>query len=314
MTQNDQTNGESIFFPPQKKNASYYRREARARLAGKWKTGFLVSFLAILLGGASAGLSFSTNIDTEDLEALESFDLSLFMPMLPLFIFIGVFAILTNVAFDLFVSGPTEVGYHRFHLEVIDRNDAAVSVSTLFGSFREHYLKAVLLRLLRSAIGLLVSLPLLAATAIGLTHLVTAFLLPHTLETLLWSLITSSLIMLGGGAVTALIAFPVQYMYVCAPYILSEYPEIGALEAMRNSRHLMRGQKWKMFCLDMSFFGWMLLGALALGIGIIFVLPYLHTARALFYNDISNREAAKETEFPSLDPNDYIPNGTDTEL
>ena len=42
------------------------------------------------------------------------------------------------------------------------------------------------------------------------------------------------------------------------------------------------------------------------GIGVIFLTPYINAAVAAFYDDIANRAAAREVEFPSLDPNDYI--------
>jgi hypothetical protein len=44
------------------------------------------------------------------------------------------------------------------------------------------------------------------------------------------------------------------------------------------------------------------------GIGVFFLSPYMYAADAAFYDDIANRAAARETEFPSVDPNDYDPN------
>ena len=45
------------------------------------------------------------------------------------------------------------------------------------------------------------------------------------------------------------------------------------------------------------------------GIGMIFLTPYMQASFAAFYDDITNRAAARETEFPSLNPDDYDPNG-----
>ncbi len=305
MDQNQQTEG--IFFPPVKKNASYYRKEARSRLSGKWKTGFLVAFLATILGAAGNSVTLSPNINEEDLEQLAEFDFSALLPFLPLFIFIAVFSVLSAIAFDLFVSGPAELGFHRFHLEVIDGNDSAISASTLFRFFGPHYLKAVALRAIRTLITFLTGAPVLVATILGGLHFFKAMLTNPDLGELLMELLFFVATLSAGALITAVIAFPISYMYTFAPMILAEYPAAGAIEAMRNSRHLMRGHKWKLFCLDLSFIGWIMLGALTFGIGIIFVLPYIHTARALYYHDISGRETAKETEFPSLDPNDYTP-------
>ena len=69
---------------------------------------------------------------------------------------------------------------------------------------------------------------------------------------------------------------------------------------------MMRGNKWKLFCLDISFIGWGLLAVYCTcGIGMIFLMPYIYAARMAFYDDISNRQSAKEVEFPSLNPDDY---------
>lgn len=307
MDQNYQSSEESIFFTPVKKNAAYYRKQARTHLTGKWKIGFLVSFLAIILGAAGTSISSNLKLEKEDLEELAAFDPQALLAFLPMFIFLGITALITTFAFDLFVSGPAEIGYHRFHLEVVDQNGEEIAVRTLFRFFGTHYFKTVALRLLRTLIHFATALPLLASFVLGVIHLISSYLLSPELNTLLLSALTFTLIVSLGSLVSAAIAIPISYMYTAAPFIMADYPGVGAIEAMRNSRHLMRGHKWKLFCLDLSFIGWMILGALAFGIGIIFVLPYFNTARALFYNDVSGRETAKETEFPSLDPNDYTP-------
>lgn len=307
MDQNYQINDESIFFTPVKKNAAYYRKEARARLLGKWKTGYLVSFLAIILGAAGSLLSF--DLDKEDLERITSFDPQQLLPLLSALLIFGSLALITTLAIELFVSGPCEIGYHRFHLAIVDQNDSEVAVATLFGFFKKpHFFKAVLLRILRALVRLVTLLPLFAAYVLAAINVVSAYLLSPTLGNLILPILYSAAMILSGTLASLAIALPLSYAYTAAPFIMADYPGVGAVEAMRNSRHLMRGHKWKLFCLDFSFIGWMLLGTLLFGIGIVFVLPYFHTARALYYNDISRREAAKETEFPSLDPDDYMPN------
>ena len=44
------------------------------------------------------------------------------------------------------------------------------------------------------------------------------------------------------------------------------------------------------------------IGAVA---GVIILNPYMYAASAAFYDDAANREAARQAEFPSLDPEDY---------
>ena len=44
-----------------------------------------------------------------------------------------------------------------------------------------------------------------------------------------------------------------------------------------------KGSKAQLFCLDLSFIGWYLLGFLCCGVGAFFVQPYHQMARANFY-------------------------------
>lgn len=73
------------------------------------------------------------------------------------------------------------------------------------------------------------------------------------------------------------------YAYSMVPYILAENPNIGASEAIRLSNEMTEGHKAEMFILDLSFIGWYLLGALAFGIGIFFVMPYVDATKAELY-------------------------------
>lgn len=107
------------------------------------------------------------------------------------------------------------------------------------------------------------------------------------------------------------------YRYSMAAYILYENPQMTANEAITESKKLMVGNKWRLFCLEISFMGWMLLAALGiypvlmlLGvisvfisgfngvlIGVLililylaavmlFLNPYVEAAHAAFYREI----------------------------
>ena len=79
------------------------------------------------------------------------------------------------------------------------------------------------------------------------------------------------------------------YRYSMAEYILAENPELKVKEAIRRSSKLMKGNKWKYFCLDLSFIGWDLLAGLLPGVGSILLNPYKQAAFAAFYIDKSGR-------------------------
>lgn len=52
------------------------------------------------------------------------------------------------------------------------------------------------------------------------------------------------------------------YRYRQALYLLLDHPEKSAWQCLRESAAVMRGHKWELFVLDLSFLGWMLLSAL----------------------------------------------------
>lgn len=108
-----------------------------------------------------------------------------------------------------------------------------------------------------------------------------------------------------------------SYSYAMTPYILSEHPEMTANEAITESRRIMPGNRWRLFCLEISFIGWsllcllpplvsigvgaglyfttgnvilLLLSVLAmipLGAGNLLLRPYREAARAAFYREVS---------------------------
>lgn len=77
------------------------------------------------------------------------------------------------------------------------------------------------------------------------------------------------------------------YSYYMTPYILAEHPELTASEAIEQSKALMYGNRFRLFCLEFSFIGWDLLCVLSLGIGYLWLTPYKQAAIAAFYRDIS---------------------------
>ncbi len=69
-------------------------------------------------------------------------------------------------------------------------------------------------------------------------------------------------------------------------YLLADNRSLGPLEAIRKSKQLMHGRKWKLFCLQLRFVGWSLLCILTLGIGFLWLTPYISVSVARFYDDI----------------------------
>jgi len=69
-------------------------------------------------------------------------------------------------------------------------------------------------------------------------------------------------------------------------YIIADDSSIGAMEAIDKSKKMMDGYKWKYFCLGLRFFGWACLCILTLGIGFLWLMPYMQVSMAKFYDDV----------------------------
>ncbi|MCD8248949.1 MAG: DUF975 family protein [Lachnospiraceae bacterium] len=97
-----------------------------------------------------------------------------------------------------------------------------------------------------------------------------------------------------------------SYRYAMTPYILAENYDLSMMEAISESKRLMRGNKWKLFTLDVSFIGWILLSDFTLGIASLWVNPYQEAARAAFYREISEQRYSRphvETEWTQSSDN-----------
>ena len=75
-----------------------------------------------------------------------------------------------------------------------------------------------------------------------------------------------------------------SYSYAATMYLVHE-KDLSGNEAITASRKLMKGRKWKLFCLDLSFIGWYIVGLLCLGVGVLWVDTYRTMARTLFFED-----------------------------
>lgn len=84
-----------------------------------------------------------------------------------------------------------------------------------------------------------------------------------------------------------------SFSYAMTPYILVDYPELSANQAINLSRKMMKGHKFDYFWLCLSFLGWILVGILTLGIGYLWLIPYITTASAAFYQDVKSEYEAR---------------------
>ncbi len=81
-----------------------------------------------------------------------------------------------------------------------------------------------------------------------------------------------------------------------AMFILSEEPEMPAADVLRKSWEMMKGYKMDYFILSIRFLPWAILCIFTLGIGFLWLLPYIYTTFANFYKKISGDNRFEEDD------------------
>ncbi len=236
--------------------AADFRAKAREGLSGNWGKAVGVGFVASLLGAATTAAGGGGGSSSGNSSNIESItDLNGVIPMEFQVAFLAVVSLL----------GFLTVCFTILHLIV--------------GG-------AVTLGYVKFNLNLIDNQPACFADLFSeFRRFGTAFLMQllRVVYTFLWSLL---LIIPGIYA---------GYGYAMTPYILLEHPDMTANEAITESKKLMDGNRWRLFCLEISFIGWSLLTALfTLGIGYFWLVPYMEASFAAFYREIRAEKYGRE--------------------
>jgi len=86
--------------------------------------------------------------------------------------------------------------------------------------------------------------------------------------------------------------------YSMAYFIVCDDPETGAYDALKKSQIMMKGYKMKLFLLELSFAGWGLLCILTLGIGFLWLNPYMSLSMANFYENLKRNQEKTAAKTP----------------
>jgi len=243
------------------KIAADFRKIARESLTGKWFIAVLAGIVASLLGGlASEGAQVKINIDASKADV--SFN------------FAGI---------NIFSTGG---GFNS--------NIAAFIAGTFFFFIIIALAMAVIYFILGSFIGVgyaKFNLNLVDKKESAFETLFEYFSYWRTtaatrllrgLYVFLWSLLF---------VIPGIVA---GYSYAMTDYILAENPNLTASQAIEQSKTMMRGNRFRLFCLQFSFIGWDILATLAFGIGHLWLTPYKQAAYAAFYREVSGTEYIAE--------------------
>lgn len=92
-------------------------------------------------------------------------------------------------------------------------------------------------------------------------------------------------------------SIPKYFSYKLSLYLINDNPDMLAKEAVEKSAELMKGHRWAYFWLQCTFIGWALLACLTIGIGMFWLIPYMHVANVTFYDSlVGNVDTKPEKE------------------
>lgn len=251
-----------------------FRQWGREALKGNWLTAVLVCLVGGLLGGGVDLISGVMNSGSAGTTLAEELSVSAMWPML-----VTVTSVSGLVA--LLIGGAVTLGMNHFFINLAAHRPALFenlfSRFTIWGKGIWMSIVVAFFVLLWSLIGIIPASTLIVATALAD--------LPES---------GSMLILLPILAIMMLPGIIASYRYAMVPYLIAEFPELSVMDAMEESKRLMRGNKWRLFCLNFSFFGWIILVVLfTLGIGNLWLSPYIRAANAAFYLDITGRKGLR---------------------
>lgn len=165
-------------------------------------------------------------------------------------------------------------GLNRMYMNICTNKKP--KIGDVFFAFKNHPGKFVLITAGISVIAVIIMVPMFVLFAgIGMSSGNIGFMMAFF--TIYW-------ILLAVGMMYVNLTYGMFY------FILVENPEKGILEALGESRRLMIGNRWRYFCLGLSFLGMILLGYMSLGIGFVWIFPYIICTNMEFYLDIKPAE------------------------
>lgn len=231
-------------------NRAQLKQLSKSQLKGHWKVPV---FLTLIYGA----IIFAISISQEYLLSGSAYFLCLLLTLA-----IEVWAV---------------VGFPNFYLKFIQNNnetklvDFFVSKGILLRSFGY----VVFMSLIGVVVGLIIGLSIVYsmyntmfgyATSTGVT----------------WSLILLMVVL-------AVILIVFSLSIAMTAYILVDKEGIKVFEAIGLSMKMMKGYKWEFFVLYLSFLGWGLLCILTLGIGYLWLAPYMTLTFTNFYKELDKK-------------------------
>lgn len=251
--------------------ASEIRKDAREALRGKWGKAIaivIIYFIITLALGFVEGLAKS---------------------------FSSVLYTVTEIVVAL-VSVPIGFGIVVFFMKL--KRDESVSVLDFLKEGFSHFAKAWEITLYTF---LKLLLPFFCLFLVAILMIILLFF-NMTANVSFGVHLTLTILAVAFYLVTIVYVVSRALLYVLAYNIAYDQPELSAKACVLKSEAYMKGNRGNYFLLELSFIGWSILAALSLGIGILWLLPYMQVAAICFYEKLAKTEPKKVEGSSKIEP------------
>ena len=231
--------------------SSDFRQRAREALSGNWFVAVVAGVIASLLGGVSTGgFSFNFDFSSEDLEGVD----------------------LEAILYDLGIIK-----------EMLTVFFAIMGVFAIVG-----LVYGIICLIIGSGVSVGYAKLNLDIVDGGSASVGTIFSMFGRWKSALWSRILIGIRVMLWSLLFVIPGIVASYSYAMVGFVLADHPEMSASEALAESKRIMRGNRWRLFCLNLSFIGWSFLCVFTFGIGYLWLLPYIQAANAAFYREVKS--------------------------
>jgi len=249
-------------FMKQYKKPYELKNLAKDKLQGKYGAAVLILFLySLITNGATLFISMLANMTAATAYALT-----------------GTVSAVTviNIVFEIInlvtaiILGILQAGITLFYLNIAC--DQPYATGNLFYGFKKDSGKALIL-----------------SAATGLCNAVCLYPCQYCLSAYLSSrdaqmLYMAFIVMIIGFCVYIPVSLGLSQVF----YLMLDYPDRSAKETLALTFQVMKGNKGRLFRLQLSFIPMMILCILSLGIGFLWLNPYMQMTYTYFFLDIMN--------------------------
>lgn len=186
----------------------------------------------------------------------------------------GVFIAALIVCFLLFLAMLVVIymlmpGLIRMHMNICKGEPAGAM--DIFWGFRNKPGKFAGIALLLFLVSILCAVP---STVLSMAALVTD------------NRVFPAVFNVGYSVILWVVSLYVSLTFSMFFFILVEDPEKGVIQALKESREMMIGNRMRFLGLSLSFLGWIFLGMTSFGIGMLWIMPYMTCTTIFFYLDL----------------------------